>query len=122
MTMASSCQAIVGSIRGIVPCRVSAFAAEGGYGETSPKLAEKGCPSEGGPPAVRKAERRVPQALSARGASERSAKQALIEWMRQQIAHAMDCGNRIEIREDDFHVAGELPQNLTTRATGRRRS
>jgi hypothetical protein len=32
-----------------------------------------------------------------------------VEGLRQQIPHLMACGFVLEIRENDFQVAGELP-------------
>src|SRR6478672_9706113 len=46
--------------------------------------------------------------------------QARVERQREQVLEAVMAFDLGKVREHDFEVAAELPQNLTARATGRR--
>ena len=51
-----------------------------------------------------------------------SSQKALVERQGEQFAQRMATGFAIQVRQNHLEVAAELPQNLTTGATGRRRA
>src|SRR5262245_12839339 len=56
-----------------------------------------------------------------RGGIQTRLQQSRVEGQRQQILELVSAGLALEIREDDFEITAELPQDLTARAAGRRR-
>src|SRR5260370_757926 len=44
-----------------------------------------------------------------------------IKWQRQQVGQAIDAFHFLEVGEDDFEIAAELPENLPARTAWRRR-